>query len=44
MTWYSEQLIRLGAGLTPDPRMKFLPAFITMQNRDKRMALALEGV
>jgi 2,4-dienoyl-CoA reductase-like NADH-dependent reductase (Old Yellow Enzyme family) len=43
MTWYNEQLIRLGAGLKPDRDMRFLPAFISMQNRDKRMALALEG-
>ena len=42
MTWYNEQLIRLGAGLDPDPEMKFLPAFISMQNRDKRMAQALD--
>jgi 2,4-dienoyl-CoA reductase-like NADH-dependent reductase (Old Yellow Enzyme family) len=43
MTWYNEQLIRLGAGLKPDRDMRFLPAFISMQNRDKRMARALEG-
>ncbi len=41
VTWYNEQLIRLGAGLEPDRSMKFLPAFISMQNRDKRMAQAL---
>lgn len=40
--WYNEQLIRLGAGLEPDPSMKFLPAFISIQNRDKRMAQALD--
>jgi 2,4-dienoyl-CoA reductase-like NADH-dependent reductase (Old Yellow Enzyme family) len=44
MTWYNEQIIRLGAGLDPDPKMKFLPAFIRMQNRDKRMARALDPV
>jgi 2,4-dienoyl-CoA reductase-like NADH-dependent reductase (Old Yellow Enzyme family) len=44
MTWYNEQLIRLGAGLDPDPKMKFLPAFIRMQTRDKRMARALDLV
>jgi 2,4-dienoyl-CoA reductase-like NADH-dependent reductase (Old Yellow Enzyme family) len=42
MTWYNEQLIRLGAGLAPDPELSFLPAFISMQKRDKRMARALE--
>jgi 2,4-dienoyl-CoA reductase-like NADH-dependent reductase (Old Yellow Enzyme family) len=42
MTWYNEQIIRLGAGLAPNPEMKFLPAFISMQNRDKRMAEALD--
>ncbi len=42
MTWYNEQLIRLGTGLQPDPKMKFLPAFVSMQNRDKRMAQALD--
>jgi 2,4-dienoyl-CoA reductase-like NADH-dependent reductase (Old Yellow Enzyme family) len=42
MTWYNEQIIRLGAGLEPDPAMKFLPAFISMQKRDKRMARALD--
>jgi hypothetical protein len=42
MTWYNEQLIRLGAGLPPDPEMRFLPAFISMQNRDKRLAQALD--
>ena len=42
MTWYNEQIIRLGAGLSPDREMKFLPAFISMQNRDKRMAEALD--
>ena len=42
MTWYNEQIIRLGAGLAPDREMKFLPAFISMQKRDKRMAEALE--
>ena len=41
MTWYNEQIIRLGAGLEPDPVMKFLPAFISMQKRENRMALAL---
>lgn len=41
MTWYNEQLIRLGAGLEPDPELNFLPAFISMQKRDKRMARAL---
>ena len=44
MTWYNEQIIRLGAGLDSDPKMKFLPAFIRMQNRDKRMARALDFV
>src|SRR5882757_3205721 len=38
MTWYNEQIIRLGAGLAPDREMKFLPAFISMQKRDKAMA------
>jgi 2,4-dienoyl-CoA reductase-like NADH-dependent reductase (Old Yellow Enzyme family) len=42
MTWYNEQLLRLGAGLAPDREMKFLPAFISMQKRDKAMADALE--
>ena len=42
MTWYNEQIIRLGAGQKPDPRMRFLPAFISMQKRDKRMAEALD--
>jgi hypothetical protein len=42
MGWYNEQIIRLSAGLRPDPRMKFLPAFISMQKRDKRLAAALE--
>jgi hypothetical protein len=42
MTWYNEQIIRLGAGLAPDREMKFLPAFISMQKRDKQMAEALE--
>jgi 2,4-dienoyl-CoA reductase-like NADH-dependent reductase (Old Yellow Enzyme family) len=42
MTWYNEQIIRLGAGLAPDREMKFLPAFISMQSRDKRMAEALD--
>jgi len=41
MTWYNEQIIRLGAGLAPDREMKFLAAFISMQKRDKRMAEAL---
>jgi 2,4-dienoyl-CoA reductase-like NADH-dependent reductase (Old Yellow Enzyme family) len=41
VTWYNEQLIRLGAGLEPDRSMRFLPAFVSMQNRDKRMAQAL---
>jgi 2,4-dienoyl-CoA reductase-like NADH-dependent reductase (Old Yellow Enzyme family) len=44
MTWYNEQIIRLGAGLDADPKMKFLPAFIRMQTRDKRMARALDFV
>jgi 2,4-dienoyl-CoA reductase-like NADH-dependent reductase (Old Yellow Enzyme family) len=44
MTWYNEQIIRLGAGLDSDPKMKFLPAFIRMQTRDKRMARALDFV
>jgi 2,4-dienoyl-CoA reductase-like NADH-dependent reductase (Old Yellow Enzyme family) len=44
MTWYNEQIIRLGAGLDSDPKMKFFPAFIRMQNRDKRMARALDFV
>jgi hypothetical protein len=42
MTWYNEQILRLGAGLAPDREMKFLPAFISMQKRDKRMAEALD--
>ncbi len=42
MTWYNEQLFRLGAGLEPDPNMNFLPAFISMQKRDKQMAEALD--
>jgi 2,4-dienoyl-CoA reductase-like NADH-dependent reductase (Old Yellow Enzyme family) len=42
MTWYNEQILRLGSGLAPDREMKFLPAFISMQKRDKRMAKALE--
>jgi 2,4-dienoyl-CoA reductase-like NADH-dependent reductase (Old Yellow Enzyme family) len=42
MGWYNEQIIRLSAGLPPAPRMKFLPAFISMQKRDKRLAAALE--
>lgn len=43
MTWYNEQIIRLGAGLKPNPMMKFLPAFISMQKRDKRMACVLDS-
>jgi 2,4-dienoyl-CoA reductase-like NADH-dependent reductase (Old Yellow Enzyme family) len=42
MTWYNEQIIRLGAGLRPDREMKFLPAFISMQKRDKRQAAELD--
>jgi 2,4-dienoyl-CoA reductase-like NADH-dependent reductase (Old Yellow Enzyme family) len=42
MTWYNEQILRLGAGLAPDREMKFLPAFISMQKRDKAMAEALD--
>ena len=42
MTWYNEQLIRLGAGLELDPDLNFLPAFISMQQRDKRMARGLD--
>ena len=42
MTWYNEQIIRLGAGEKSDPEMRFLPAFIRMQKRDKRMAAALD--
>jgi hypothetical protein len=42
MTWYNEQIIRLGAGQEPDPEMRFLPAFISMQRRDRRMAQAVE--
>jgi hypothetical protein len=42
VTWYNEQIIRLGASLRPDPMMKFLPAFVSMQKRDKRMARGLD--
>jgi 2,4-dienoyl-CoA reductase-like NADH-dependent reductase (Old Yellow Enzyme family) len=44
VTWYNEQLIRLGAGLEPDPELSFLPAFISMQKRDKHMARALDRI
>jgi hypothetical protein len=40
--WYNEQIIRLGTGVQSDPRMKFLPAFISMQRREKRLAAALD--
>jgi 2,4-dienoyl-CoA reductase-like NADH-dependent reductase (Old Yellow Enzyme family) len=42
VTWYNEQIIRLATGQRPDPKMKFLPAFISTQRRDKRMAQSLD--
>jgi 2,4-dienoyl-CoA reductase-like NADH-dependent reductase (Old Yellow Enzyme family) len=41
MTWYNDQLIRLGDGLRPDKALNFLPAFFAMQARDKNLAAAL---
>jgi hypothetical protein len=40
MTWYNEQPV--GCRVGADPKMKFLSAFISMQNRDKRRAQALD--
>ena len=38
VNWYNEQLIRLGDGLSPDPRMGFVRAFLRANAREQRMA------
>ena len=42
VTWYNKQLLRLAAGLPPDPTIRFLPAFVSLQRRERFMAKALE--
>jgi hypothetical protein len=39
MSWYNEQLIRMGDGQFPDPGMNFFTAFLRANNREKQMAL-----
>jgi 2,4-dienoyl-CoA reductase-like NADH-dependent reductase (Old Yellow Enzyme family) len=41
VNWYNEQLIRLGDGLSPNPNMGFLQAFLRGTAREQRMARAL---
>jgi 2,4-dienoyl-CoA reductase-like NADH-dependent reductase (Old Yellow Enzyme family) len=38
VNWYNEQLIRLGDGLLPDPRMGFVRSFLRANAREQRMA------
>jgi hypothetical protein len=40
MFWFNEQLLRLGAGQNPDPKMGFFTAFIRTLLRDRRIAQA----
>lgn len=39
--WYSEQVVRMGAGLSPDPKMPFLPTLFRTLRGEKRRTAAL---